>query len=280
MRGVAGISEEDELVIPAEIHALEFVKEHLPFVFIGTRVIVRDGAGDVLDGADVFDIVPGHVERCFHLVVLRMTGNFRAVKVIRAEVVLVKSGVGSEVAGTWRSNTESGQIEYEAAGCAVKRAVGLTGEGTGGDEAAGSTELESGSGNRQCSEGVAFLMLTPAPGDRDGIQRVFVWAAHVNFIRLPPDIAVAKAVWKKIVVNQILDGDLRPGGRRRGGAQGFKIPFDISVGGLVDLAHLVRRQSLLEGDEVGTPEVIDTGHEHGDDHKDDQHFNDSETGLT
>ena len=95
MRGVAGISEEDELVIPAEIHALSFIEEHLPLVFIGTRVIVRDGAGDVLDGADVLDVVPGHVERGFHLVVLRMTGNFRAVKVIRAEVVLVKSGVGS-----------------------------------------------------------------------------------------------------------------------------------------------------------------------------------------
>ena len=123
-------------------------------------------------------------------------------------------------------------------------------------------------------------MLTPAPGDRDGIQRVFMWAAHVNFIRLPLDIAVAKAVREKIVVNQILDGDLGTGRSRRGGEQGFKIPFDISVGGLVDLTHLVRRQSLLEGDEIGTPEVIDTGHEHGDDRKDDQHFNDSETGLT
>ena len=280
MRGVAGISEEDELVIPAEIHALILIEEHFAFIGLGAGLAVGDGSGDVLDGTDVFDVVPGHVERGFHLIVLRMTGNFRAVKVIRAEVVLVKSGVGSKVAGTWRSNTESGQIEYEAASCAVKRAVGLTGEGSGGDEAASSTELESGSGNRQCREGVAFLMLAPAPGDRDGIQRVFVWAAHVNFIRLPPDIAVAKAVWKKIVVNQILDGDLRPGGRRRGGEQGFKIPFDISVGGLVDLTHLIRCQPLLEGDEIGTPEVIDTGHEHGDDRKDDQHFNDSETGLT
>lgn len=69
------ISEEDELVIPAEIHALEFVKEHLPFVFIGARVIVRDGAGDVLDGTDVLNVVTGHIERGFHLVVLRMTGT-------------------------------------------------------------------------------------------------------------------------------------------------------------------------------------------------------------
>ena len=105
---LTGISEEDELVIPTEIHTLEFVKEHLPLVFIGARIIVRDGSGDVLDGADVFDVVPGHVERGFHLVVLRMTGNFGTIEVVRTKIVVIESGIHAEVSGAWGSYPDGG----------------------------------------------------------------------------------------------------------------------------------------------------------------------------
>ena len=55
--------------------------------------------------------MPGHVERCFHLVVLRMAGNVGTIEVVRTKIVVIESGIHAEVSGTWGSYPDGGQVK-------------------------------------------------------------------------------------------------------------------------------------------------------------------------
>jgi len=111
LRRVPRVGHQDELTVPAEVHALQLVKEHLPFVITGARFSVSHSPRNVLDGLYVLDAVAGHIEFGGHLVVLGVAGHFTAIEVVGAEVVLVKGRVRTEVSGAGGSYAECGEIE-------------------------------------------------------------------------------------------------------------------------------------------------------------------------
>jgi len=153
--------------------------------------------------------VTGHIELGLHLIILRMTGNFGTIEVVRTEVVVIEGGIHAEMSGTWGSYPDGGQVKDVTTCGSVERIGGLPGQIPCGDKTAGSSNPEGSSGDGECRERIAFLMFPATSGENDGTQGVVLGTADINFVGLAPYVGVLKSVRKKIGVKQIRNGDLR-----------------------------------------------------------------------
>ena len=135
----------------------------------------------------------------------------------------------------------------------------LSGQHPGRNITTGSAHQGGGSGHRHVSKFVR-LVVPPARGQDNGLQRPGLWLSDMDLILLQPGVARMKAFAEKALIDQFRDADGRPGAGRGLRQQGILMPVHILPGRPRHRRHVIGHYALLRGRMAAFPPAEKSRH--------------------